>query len=1551
MIRQPPSRVLPWALALSLVFVTANPQAGASRVSRSNVLGNASFEVEIGSGGADSGNWDNTNGALRVNAADAAALGITAAFPDGASGLSVPAGTFTFQVIDDVHAGDLVVFRGFAATDIAGGANGGRMKIEFKEIRGAADTLIDDTNTSGCINTGNASAAAFTQFTVSARAPFATSRVVFTLDRCGGAGAVVFDQMVGTVNGYPIDLNVEATKNRIPAGGASFVTIGLNNQSAVAQANVELVVNVPAGLTLVDNGTRLNHDIPTVDTLEEKKFFRIGTLAANDDRTLSFLVTASAGAVAGHRYSITLFARNTATGIQLSQLRNIPIDVILDPFFDEGTIIGKVFDDRNENGMQDEDEIGISGVRLATEEGIVILTDRDGKYHIPGVRPGRHVVKIDGHSLPQGTEFITEESYLVKITEGLMGKVDFAVKLPESKVPEAYRDDLAVVVSQGGGFKRPTLNVRMQPELLRIGQGLLEEPPVFLITTNYSNLISSWKIEVRDERGEEIWNGYGLGTPPPNAPWNGHQLNRKVIEPGVYSYRLVVKDAKQREDWTPLQFFRAVSKTDPGSDLAQLDAPETGYSSIYRQGKRSIPVVAKPTVLVRGQVAQNSQVEVNGQAVYVKPDGTFEKEIFTDTGDQTVYVRSTTPDGRTLTYHEDVKVKDTEFFMVALGEEELGQNSFNGNLETVGRDDKFHQGFFQKGRLAYYLKGKIKGKFLVSSRYDTTHNPRSQLFTNLDPESYYPVYGDDSEINYDARDTQSRLYLLVEMDRSYAKWGSFETNFNQTDLATYNRTLNGLKAHYEVLDSTSTGESKRAVTVFTAKANQLGDHNEFAGTGGSLYYLRNQDVVEGSEKVKIEIRDKIQGITVSTQDLSPVSDYEIDYRQGRIVLKKPLSSVAYSDTILSNHILDGSQVYLVVDYEFEAQDLFGDQPAGLRGHAFFGDHVRVGGTALKESRQDTDYDLRGTDVQVRVGKNTKISAEYAVSKNPQVRNAVSYNGGITFKELISGDKPIKKDNRLMDPAWLIKAESKPFKQTEVSGYIQNLSKGFSNATLISQKGDQKGGVELKRRVGKHFETKYRYDRLRNRDATPTNTPEITEHTLQAKYDQGRYVAIGEYRHQNADVGVESSRGLEPVFARREFEDGLGAKLGYRLDNGWMPYVKGQVSAGGKPNQQAGGGIEANIKGKGSVVLEEMAGNLGDSTRIGFQSETVEGANVYSSIQTGPRSDGAGKALATTIGSSYQVNEKSRVFSERELSTYEVGEKAADVTGYDFQINDEWRMNVSGERSRIRDLKTEEEIKSDEDVANDILNVERTAGSIELDRHGERLKTSSRFELRLDRGDVRRNQWFTVQSLDWKISEDYRFLAKLNQSMTIRTSDEGNRDGNFTELNAGLAYRPVWNNRLNVLTRYTWLRDFGVPGQFASGDHNGVEVSETSQILGLEGVYDFSRLFGIAQKLGYKFGGLRSGAAPDWIRFGTFLTVTRLNFHVTRKWDIAAEYRIRFDTSVLDSVKSGILLELDREIMDYIRFGVGYNFTDFSDDLRYSNSYTNHGWFTRLSGKF
>ena len=50
------------------------------------------------------------------------------------------------------------------------------------------------------------------------------------------------------------------------------------------------------------------------------------------------------------------------------------------------------------------------------------------------------------------------------------------------------------------------------------------------------------------------------------------------------------------------------------------------------------------------------------------------------------------------------------------------------------------------------------------------------------------------------------------------------------------------------------------------------------------------------------------------------------------------------------------------------------------------------------------------------------------------------------------------------------------------------------------------------------------------------------------------------------------------------------------------------------------------------------------------------------------------------------------------------------------------------------------------------------------------------------------------------------------------------------------------------------------------------------------------------------------------------------------------------------VRTGALLAVYRHLGNNIKLGVGYNFTDFSDDLT-DLSYTSQGWFVNLVAKF
>ena len=174
------------------------------------------------------------------------------------------------------------------------------------------------------------------------------------------------------------------------------------------------------------------------------------------------------------------------------------------------------------------------------------------------------------------------------------------------------------------------------------------------------------------------------------------------------------------------------------------------------------------------------------------------------------------------------------------------------------------------------------------------------------------MYGDDSTTR---RDTESigAGYVRIDWVKSKALWGNFETGLTGNEFAQYNRSLYGAQLVYRTPAATNYGEQRLEVTGFVSEPESVASYNEFEATGGSLYYLRNTDVVRGSEKLWIELRRRDTEQVIEQLALKPGEDYEFDHIQGRILLNRPLSQIAPERTnpIIRDRALEGDRVFLL----------------------------------------------------------------------------------------------------------------------------------------------------------------------------------------------------------------------------------------------------------------------------------------------------------------------------------------------------------------------------------------------------------------------------------------------------------------------------------------------------------------------------------------------------------------------------------------------------------------------------------------------------------------
>src|SRR5207249_1908581 len=251
-------------------------------------------------------------------------------------------------------------------------------------------------------------------------------------------------------------------------------------------------------------------------------------------------------------------------------------------------------------------------------------------------------------------------------------------------------------------------------------------------------------------------------------------------------------------------------------------------------------VLSSPNLFVRGTAPSKASVTVNTWRIPVNPNGTFAGTVRLPEGPSVIDVAVSMPNSTEGHVGVPVEVKSDYFFLVALGDATVTK------ITTEGRvPDKYKDDLTVDGRVALYLKGRIQGKYLIIAGLDTGDGPLSQIgsrlgdrdnssFTrNLDPDSFYPVYGDGSRTVKDTN-SQGRFYVLVEAPAGSVQWGNFNSGITGNEFSSFNRSLYGGKATWRSLAKGRNGEPLGQALVFTALPETRSAHDEFTGTGGSL---------------------------------------------------------------------------------------------------------------------------------------------------------------------------------------------------------------------------------------------------------------------------------------------------------------------------------------------------------------------------------------------------------------------------------------------------------------------------------------------------------------------------------------------------------------------------------------------------------------------------------------------------------------------------------------------------------------------------------------------
>ncbi len=573
---------------------------------------------------------------------------------------------------------------------------------------------------------------------------------------------------------------------------------------------------------------------------------------------------------------------------------------------------------------------------------------------------------------------------------------------------------------------------------------------------------------------------------------------------------------------------------------------------------------------------------------YVDADGIARIALNPTTQSGKVELNLKFPEGKNKTIKVWLKPQLRDWILVGLAEGTLAHNTLSGNMSSLTELDKSDT-FSKRGRVSFYAQGKVKGKYLLTVAYDT-HKAKqevgSQLNGNIDPDAWYTIYGDNSNSQYNAPSSR-KLYLKLEKDNFYALFGDYNTGMNITELAKYERVLNGIKTEYN-------GE-KFSYNAFISETSNKHQHEEIPGDGTSGLYHLASDIVANSETIKLETRDRFHSERIlESRVLTRYQDYEIDYASGALFFKFPITG------------RDGSfnPQFIVIDYDSETDNNKEVVLGGRIATKINNEKLEVGLSTIMVNRNNTKNDsLIALDANYKLTSDTKLHVEVAQSKTA-ANNFKSANA-----EIIELEKEIA--------------------NMEARIYYRKQDKNFGIVGQASESNTKKIGANIRYDINDKTSLNAEVSQQRNLDND--NKRDLAEISVKQQYKQ-----------LEMSIGVRHSK--EKLTSDTVTNDTVLAGARYTTKNGRVTYranIEENINSSSieerSPNRRILG-VDLKINNGMSIFAEhEQTDNHSVKTqnlRVGVNKSLWAGAKARSTY-TKERTD-QGQRDYATLGLSQQI---------------------------------------------------------------------------------------------------------------------------------------------------------------------------------------------------------------------------------------------------------------------------------------------------------------------------
>jgi hypothetical protein len=1046
------------------------------------------------------------------------------------------------------------------------------------------------------------------------------------------------------------------------------------------------------------------------------------------------------------------------------------------------------------------------------------------------------------------------------------------------------------------------------------------EPVTFQAATNYPAYISRAEVQIFDRSRP---NRPVIATVPiqPNgtADWV-----MPADGPDELGYVLRVYDANGRFDET---IPAALARIDGLS--GRPDAGVVPDLSEDRTARRNI-IVRGGAVTLRAQNAvPGDTIRVMGDEVTVDAQGAVEINRILPAGDNVIEIDAY---GRRIL--RDVYVPQSDWFRTGIIDITAGYRT-GGALDE---DDSYID-----GRAAFYVNGYNARGWNVTASADTTYGPLEDLFSRLDDRDplrvldtlradgwdLYPTYGDDSTW-FDSTPTSGNVFLRVETDTTTFGWGDFTSTIDGPGLIRSSRDLYGASVAYQSLAITDDGDARVSAYGYAAVADTLPQRDILRGTGGSLYFLSRRDLVGGSTNVRVEETDAVTGFVTGTRTLVEGQDYVVDHLQGVIILTRPLASGGADGSIISG-AADETIFNLVVQYEFVPTNDFDGASVGGRAEAWVTDNVRLGATMMSDETGNGRQNVGAVDARVEFGTSGFVEVEVAGSDGPGFGRATSTDGGLSIVEEAAtlADQSMAYELR----AGLRFSDLGLAVDGGLTAYAQIREEGFETLTEDTPFDQELYGVEL-------------------------------DIALSDALSLGGFAEY--FSRDNGEERVEGEISLTHAFNERwslttaiAYEDittpgdpdetgsrtDLAARVTYSPSSDLSVYGFVQatvdVTGGLSDNNRAGVGGSARVGDRLTLSGEVSGGDGGVAGEARASWNPSADNELYIGYTLDPTRGSSGDPFddrgRLVTGAAYNYSDHLRVFTEYVYDRPGDGPTLTQVYGLTYTPSSTWAFSAGLEAADIQD-----ETSGDFDRFGFSLGA---AWTPDEDRAGQ-----VRLEYRIEEGEgVTRDRetWAVTGSYRQQLTDEWRLLTQIDTIFS--DAEEGPlADAEYLFASAGIAYRPISNERLNLLARLIHLEDTSAQDQRDdTGSTDGPQQRSTVFSVGAN--YDLNERLTVTGYLGHRSSEIADRGTDDFFSDTATLSVVRFDYEILHQWDVLAEGRLLY-TQETDLSETGALIGLYRHINDTVSLGGGYEWGSVSDDATVID-YDAQGVFVNLIARF